>query len=118
MAILSDTNVKLFDWDVALAKFPSACHEDFVERWVGVVAREGIKARPPADMPELFFQELDRRIKSDEEASALSPAQVCININALRLKRVCSVTTSPLLCAGAVNRARRFLKWSTLSRGT
>ena len=65
MAILSDTNVKLFDWDVALAKFPSACHEDCVERWVGVVAREGIKARPPADMPELFFQELDRRVKSD-----------------------------------------------------
>ena len=118
MAILSDTNVKLFDWDVALAKFPSACHEDFVERWGGVVAREGIKARPPADMPELFFQELDRRIKSDEEAAALSPAQVCININALRVQRVCSVTTCPLLCAGAVNRARRFLKWSTLSRGT
>ena len=67
MAILSDTNVKLFDWDAAHKKFPLACHEDFVERWVRVVAREGIKARPPADMPELIFYELDRRVTSDEE---------------------------------------------------
>ena len=89
--ILSDENVKLFDWDAAQKKFPLACHEDFVERWAKAVVREGIKAR--AAFPELFFQELDRRIKSDQQTekragAAAAAVQVCININEGRVLRV------------------------------
>ena len=86
-AILSDTTVDELDWDAAQKKFPSACQEDFVEQWVGVVSREGVKARPRTDMPELFLQELARRVESDAAVAASTPAQVCININAFRLKR-------------------------------
>ena len=90
-AILSDVNVKQFDWEAAQKKFPLACHDDFVERWAQAVVRESIKAR--AALPGLFFQELDRRVKSDQQTegragAAAAAIQVCININAGRVLRV------------------------------
>ena len=90
LAILSDVNVKQFDWDAAQKKFPLAWHDDFVERGAQADVRESIKAR--AALPGLFVQELDRRVKSDQQtegrASTAAAVQVCININAGRLQRV------------------------------
>ena len=47
-AILSDVNVKQFDWEAAQKNFPLACHDDFVERWAQTSVRQQIKARAAA----------------------------------------------------------------------
>ena len=70
IAILSDTNMDEDERDATQKKFPLACQEDFVDLWAQSVAHGhwGIKER--GALPELLFQELNRRVKSDELAAS------------------------------------------------
>ena len=87
VAILSDTNVDECEWDAAQKKLPLACQNDFVDGWTHsvVLGHWGIQER--GALPELFFQDLARRVESDRLAAwrlggGAAAVQVLININA------------------------------------
>ena len=85
-AVMSDPNISKFDdWNEASKKFPLCCGDLFVSGWTQALVREQVGARQ--DLPQLFFEELERLVKMDlagaagkRPESAVLPA--FININA------------------------------------
>ena len=62
--------MKDFEWKTALAKYPSATQEMFIEGYVIMVVNE--KANAP--LPPAFLKDLDERITDDQEAMKQSSA--------------------------------------------
>lgn len=69
--ILEDVKIAQDSWSDAQEKFPLACNDAFVERWVESVVRQRILQR--ASLPENFYSELERRITQDLANAALLP---------------------------------------------
>lgn len=98
--VMSDPSLSEFDdWTEARKKFPMACDEEFVSRWTVTLVREGVGARQ--ELPPLFYEELDRRVKLDVNAvastrAALAVGHAFININGSRswslILMVCCLT--------------------------